>query len=252
MKASGARKALEETREKIRKLIYAGDDVVAVGDKKVKRRRHVRRWFDVFHSFYSSDGFFVVGGRDASTNELLIKKHTEKDDLVFHADIHGAPFFVVKNPERKEIPENTLKEAAEAAAAYSKAWRLGLGCCDVYYVRPEQVSKTAPSGEYLPKGGFMVYGRKEWFRGVCLQVAVGFVFEGDDVSVVGGPVSAVQSKTNFFVRIVPGDLKSGKLVEEVKKVVAATVGRDYSQRIMRLGVEDIQRLIPGGRGRVVK
>jgi len=86
---------------------------------------------------------------------------------------------VIKNPEKKDIPETTLRETAEAAASYSKAWKTGMGSCDVYYVTPDQVSKTAPSGEYLSKGGFTISGRKEYFRGVRLVIAVGFVVGGN-------------------------------------------------------------------------
>jgi len=47
-----------------------------------------KEWYEKFRWFISSDDFLILGGRDATSNEIVIKKHTEKNDLVFHR-----PFF---------------------------------------------------------------------------------------------------------------------------------------------------------------
>ena len=39
-----------------------------------------RKWFEKFRWFYSSEGFLCIGGRDATTNDILIKKHTGESD----------------------------------------------------------------------------------------------------------------------------------------------------------------------------
>ena len=248
-KLAGARKALDDTRKKIRDLEEKHEVSVGVSAPKARREKD-KKWFDKFHSFHSSDGFFVIGGKDATTNDILIKKHTEKDDIVFHADVHGAPFFVVKNPDRKEVPESTLRETGDAAAAYSKAWKLGVGSCDVYYVTPEQVSKTPPSGEYLGKGAFMINGKKEWLRGLRLQIAVGFV-KGAEESVTVGPASAVEARTRYLVKVTPGDMKSEELAKQIKNQALKKAGKEDAEWIKTVPLEEIQRLIPGGKGRVV-
>jgi len=124
-----------------------------------------------------------------------------------------------------------------------------MGSCDVYYVTPDQVSKTAPSGEYLSKGGFTISGRKEYFRGVRLVIAVGFVV-GETVDVVAGPVSAVESKTCYYAKVSPGDFKSEELAKAVRDAAAKKAGIADSERIRMVGVELIQKLIPCGRGQV--
>jgi len=43
---------------------------------KVDRKKH---WFEKFRWFYTSTGKLVVGGRDATTNEIVIKKHVDKN-----------------------------------------------------------------------------------------------------------------------------------------------------------------------------
>ena len=63
-----------------------------------------REWYEKFRWFTSSDGFLVVAGKDTVSNEVLIKKYAKQEDVVFHAEISGAPFTVVKT-EGKPSPK---------------------------------------------------------------------------------------------------------------------------------------------------
>src|SRR5205807_1034391 len=78
------------------------------------------------------------------------------------ADIHGAPSTVIKDGAR--APETTLREACEFALAYSKAWSAGLASGSAYWVLPEQVSKQAESGEFLPRGAFVIRGKRNYLH----------------------------------------------------------------------------------------
>ena len=247
-KLVGARRALLDTQKKIADLSLK-QETSSEGGPEIKKIKE-KRWFDAFHHFKSSDGFFVLGGKDATTNDILIKKHLEKNDTVFHAEIHGAPLFVIKNPEGKEIPEKTISETAEAAASYSKAWKLGMGSCDVYYVKPDQVSKTAPSGEYVSKGAFMIHGKKEWMRGTILRIAIGFRVE-ESIEVISGPVDAVAAETKHYVKVVPGDKKSQELASSIKAIAMKSAKKEDAERIKKVNLDEVQRLIPGGKGRIM-
>jgi len=229
-KIPGLEKAIEETKRKLENLGQDEEEAPRL------REKAERRWFEKFRWFMSSDGYLVIGGRDATTNEIIIKKHLEQNDLVFHADLQGAPFFIVKNEKGGEVPEPTRSQAASAAASYSKAWAAGAGSCDVYEVNPQQVSKSPPAGEYIPKGAFMVYGEKKWHKNVRLGVAVG-VAEG---GVIGGPVEAVAAQTKNYVRVEVGDVKQGELAKKVR----AELGD--------VGLDDVQRFIPPGGGVIKK
>src|SRR5206468_3466056 len=91
---------------------------------------------------------------DAKTNDSLVRKHLKEGDRYAHADVHGAPSVVVK--EGSKAGEATLREACELALVYSKAWPAGLSSGSAFWVLPEQVSKQAESGEFLPRGGSVV------------------------------------------------------------------------------------------------
>ena len=250
-KVDGAKKALDETRRRIDALLKERESEAETGQEPSKKKRRKRkRWYEKFRFFYSSDNFLVVGGKDATTNEILIKKHLEKNDLVFHADIQGAPFFIIKNPDGRDIPEATLEEAAEAAASYSKAWASGRGNCDVYYVKPEQISKETPPGEYMSKGAFMVYGRRVWLRNTPLRIGIGFKVD-DEVGVIGGPIRAVSRNADYVVKISVGDKKSKELANDIKNAVLKRAKKAHREEIKKTNLDDIQRWIPGGKGRLM-
>ncbi len=233
-KIQGAQKAIKEQKEKLERI---------KPKKEKPKEKKKQKWFEKFKWFISSDGILVIAGKDATSNEILIKKHTEPENLVFHADIPGAAFVVIKS---KDSPEQTKKEAAEFAAVNSKAWQNRFGVVDVYCVKPKQVSKKPPSGEYLPKGSFMIYGEKEWFKNIELKFAIGWKGE-----IISGPVEAVKNKTKNFVILKPGFKKSLELAKEIKKRLIKKAGKE-KETIQKIPLETIQKLIPSGKGEIAK
>jgi len=259
-KLKGARAALGGTREKLADVEARIVEVEAFGKIKpakvveelVERKIKRKEWFEKFRWFVSSDGFLVVAGKDAVSNEVLIKKYTEDNDVVFHADVFGAPFVVVKT-EGKKPSEQCLQEAGEFAAAFSRGWREGFASVDVFWVKPEQLSKEGPSGEYVPRGGFVVRGKRNWMRGVPLRLAAGVVLEENgEVKFVGGPVDAAKAKTNAYVVVVPGDLKGKTFLKRVLKMLAEKMPEEPREKVLKLSVEEIRAYITYNKGRILE
>lgn len=246
-KLRGAEKTLQETRDKIEKAKKEVKLTKETQRPLVKRRK--KQWFEKFRWFHSSNGFLVIGGRDATTNEILIKRHMEPQDVVFHAEILGAPFVLIKT-EGKTTPEQTINEAAQLAASYSRAWREMLSAVNVYWVNPDQVSKTPPSGQFLKKGSFMISGSKNFVRGVPLQVAIGVKIDNDEMMVIGGAVDAIANQTEVYVEVVPGDKKSSQLAKQIRHQLSRKVSEDLKRSITQIPIEEIQRFIPLGRGKM--
>ena len=249
-KIRGAEKALRETEARIRELRRQRDERVRERPEAPPRRRR-RAWYEKFRWFRSSDGFLVIGGRDATTNEVLIKRHMEPHDQVLHADIHGAPFVLIKTTG-KSPPETTVKEAAQLASSYSRAWREGLGAVDVYWVLPQQVSRSPPSGQYLRKGSFMISGTRNYVRNVPLRVAVGIKEEEEYLLVVGGPPEAVANQASVSVEITQGRKNSGELAKQIRGLLAERAPENLRRRILRIPLEEIQGFIPPGGGAVAQ
>ena len=71
-------------------------------------------------SFVSSDGFEILVGKKAKDNDFLTFRIAKSLDLWMHAADYPGSHVVVRNPNRKDIPQRTLLEAAQLAAFYSQ------------------------------------------------------------------------------------------------------------------------------------
>ncbi len=203
--------------------------VNTINKKDVMKERKKREWFEKFRWFTSSTGKLVIGGRDATSNEVVMKKNTEENELCFHADIVGAPFFVIKG----EADKQTIEETIHAAGIFSKAWTGGYGSVNVFYAPRTQFSKQAPSGEYISKGGFMVRGKREWGKAI-LKTYIGI----KDGIVICGPKSAIEPWADKMMGLEPGDLKPGEIIKK-------------ASRWLKIDADEIQRVIPSGKSKIL-
>ncbi|MFH1586414.1 MAG: NFACT RNA binding domain-containing protein [Candidatus Diapherotrites archaeon] len=235
-KLIGLEKALLSSEKRKSEL---EEKAARLGDAKAIMKRK-KNWFEKFHWCNSSDGFLIIGGRDAKSNEIVVKRHMEKDDLYFHAEIQGAPHVIVK-ADGKKVSEATKKEAAEFAAAFSKAWREKIPAIDVYSVSPEQVSKNAPSGEALGTGAFMIYGEREYFKKTALAFATGLIEEEGSFIVISGPESAVKKQTKHFLRLKQGPLEKGAAAKKIKQILERKIGGKNP-----VDLDEINSMLPNG------
>jgi predicted ribosome quality control (RQC) complex YloA/Tae2 family protein len=219
-KIPGIQKTIESSKIKL--------STVKLPEKKEKTIKK-KEWYDKFRWFMSSDDFLIVGGRDSTTNEIAVKKYMEKSDVVFHTELPGSPFVIIKNPENKDIPESTIVQAAEFCASFSKSWKSGRGTAEVYHVTPEQLSKEAPAGMAgLAKGMFMVYGKRNYID-ARLNIAI-CNFDG---KIMSGPIEAIKSHSEKFVEILPGTDKLSDVAKKAQKII----GGDLDEIIRALPSE---------------
>ncbi|KAI7132095.1 hypothetical protein KC352_g31092, partial [Hortaea werneckii] len=147
-------------------------------EKDVLRPVRKQMWFEKFVYFLSSDGYLVLAGRDAQQNEILYRRYLRKGDVYAHADLHGAASVVIKNhtntPEAP-IPPSTLAQAGNLAVCTSSAWD-SKAVMSAWWVNSDQVSKTAPTGEYLTTGGFMIKGKKNFLPPAQLLLGFAVLF----------------------------------------------------------------------------
>ncbi len=249
-KIKGALEQIEKTKAKLAALAMREAPVETIPKRRPVRIRR-KRWYEKFRWFISSEGFLVIGGRDAKTNEIIAKRYLEPNDLFLHAALHGAPYTVIKVPSEKP-GETTIREAAQFAVSYSRAWQDCFSSGDAYWVTPEQVSFSAPSGEYLPAGSVMIYGSKNYIRGVPVELAVGVLLEEEWAVPMGGPPTAVAAHTPYHVVVQPGDTKKGQLVREIVAVLRSIVPAEQATLIVEIPEEDIMRVLPTGSGRIVR
>ncbi|KAI1748653.1 fibronectin-binding protein A N-terminus-domain-containing protein [Xylaria castorea] len=161
-------------------LKSAGQKIEAELRKGLKQEKPVlqpirrQMWFEKFIWFLSTDGYLVLGGKDAQQNELLYRRYLKKGDIYVHADLHGAASVIIKNnPHTPDapIPPSTLSQAGSLSVCSSSAWD-SKASMSAWWVTADQVSKSAPTGEFLPTGSFMVRGKKNFLP--ASQLIMGF------------------------------------------------------------------------------
>jgi predicted ribosome quality control (RQC) complex YloA/Tae2 family protein len=257
-KSQGALFAVQDSKRKLAKIerelteaeelksLKPAEIIEALSKRKVEME--TREWYEKFRWFITSDGFLVVAGKDTVSNEVLVKKYTKQEDAVFHAEITGAPFVVVK-AEGKPISEQALREAGDFGVSYSRAWRENLGTADVYWVKVDQLSKSGPSGESVPHGAFFVVGKRNWMRNVPLRVAVGIIV-GEETSFVGGPVDAVKAKTKAYIIILPGDTMGKDLLKQILKSLMLKLSREQREKAGKTSIEQVRDFVPYTKGTI--
>lgn len=210
-----------------------------------------KKWFERFRWFFTSNKLLVIAGKDATTNDIIIKKYTDKNDIILHADIDGSPFTVIKEGI-KSAHKSDLIEAAIFTGAYSNAWRRGFSSIDIYWVKKEQVTKEAPSGEYLKKGAFMIYGKRNFIRGIRLELYIG-IYNLDDYPIIYiAPKSSVQANCNIIIgKLIPGNIERSKLahiiLEKFKKHLKITISKQDEEYLYY----DILEKLPPGKSQFI-
>ena len=236
-KIKGALIAIENTKRQLADMEAKKEKAMSnimIPQKRVKKNL---KWYEKLRWFVSSDGILVVCGRDAGTNEAVVKKYLEQNDIYLHADIHGAPSVVAKVPS-DSLNDNLLKELGEFSASFSSAWSKNFTSQDVYWVEQDQVSKTPVSGEFVPKGAFIIRGHRNYIRGCKLEISIGLVDYDGEKRIMAGPTDAMKHYTQKFVTIKPGYTKKEKIAKEI----LSRINEDDL-----LSLDDVVRVLPSGK-----
>ncbi|KFZ08551.1 hypothetical protein V502_09293 [Pseudogymnoascus sp. VKM F-4520 (FW-2644)] len=173
-------KALKSTSHKIQQDLKKG----LKQEKAILRPVRKHMWFEKFTWFISSDGYLVLGGRDAQQNEILYKRYLRKGDVYVHADLDGAASVFIRNHEARvdaPIPPSTLSQAGILAVSSSSAWESKAGM-PAWWANADQISKSALTGDYLKPGSFEVRGKKNFLPPAPLLLGFGVMFHVSDES----------------------------------------------------------------------
>jgi hypothetical protein len=93
----------------------------------------------------------------------------------------------------------------------------------------------------VPKGAFVIKGRRNYIRGVPLEIAVGII-DYDGPRIMSGPISALKKHAKKYVIIKPGYTKKEAIAKEILK-------RIDPDQIFTL--EDIIRALPPGKCSII-
>ncbi|MHA2501789.1 MAG: ribosome rescue protein RqcH [Candidatus Kariarchaeaceae archaeon] len=241
-KAKGAEIAILRTNDRISQADHEVASNLAKQRDKVVILKRRKNWYEKFHWAKTPNNTLIIGGFDAGSNEKLVKRYLDGDDIFLHANLQGASAVIIKNAGN--VSENTKRIAAQLAVSYSSGWKAKLPMSDAFAVESDQVSLTPPSGEYLPKGSFMIYGEKEFINGVPLEMCIGVVIERHWARVIAGPVSCME-EAHFYATVVPGAEQRGKVAKQILGKFRHFADDVEAQKIEALDMGEIAWYLPG-------
>ena len=228
----------EKKLEKFQNKTESEKDLIVVSEIRKKN------WYERYRWFFTSDGFLAIGGRDAASNSAVVRKHLAKDDKIFHGDIFGSPFFILKDAEN--TPDKSMNEVAHATVCFSRAWREGMYGVSAYWVNPEQVKKSAPSGEFLPKGSFTIEGQRNFIKSDTLRLAVGIIPLDDDYVLTCGPPDPIKKNSICYAIIEP---HGAEMVDTAKKI-RIEFSKLEEEITRKIPIDDFVRVLPPGKSQI--
>ena len=86
---------------------------------------------------------------------------------------------------------------------------------------PSQIKKGAPSGQYLPKGSFVIEGKRNFVKNIDLKLAIGLTRLGEfRYSIICGPNEAVPERSVVNAVLIPGAVDVVGLAKKIKSEFA--------------------------------
>ncbi len=234
-RAANAEAALKESEEEMakREADFTKKKTLAAGRAKPTKRF----WFESYKWFITSEGRLVLAGRDVKSNDAVVKKHMKEKDLYAHADIHGAPSIVVK--EGLQATPDEMREACWFALAHSKAWTAGSPEGGAFWTYPDQVSKTPDAGQFVPRGAFIIRGKRNWEYHIPLEMGIGEIDYQGSRKVMCAPTPVIEKACQRYVIIKPSKEKSPHLNGEIAKLFSVPE-------------EEISSIVPPGPASIVR
>lgn len=237
-------KLREKTDRELEKLYRKSD---TVKESIVFSEVRKKNWYERYRWFFTSDGTLAIGGRDASSNSAVIRKHLESTDRVFHADVFGSPFFILKL-DKKSPSLESLMEVAHATVCFSRAWRENMYGLSAFWVNPEQVKKGAPSGQFLSKGSFVIEGQRNYIKISSLKLAVGLLKQDGGFSVTCGPLSPIKKNCICYATIEPTGIEMADIAKKIKSKFLSL----KEDIVKPINVDDFVRVLPAGKSHIVE
>lgn len=212
-KLTRTKEELEKNKTKLKNLQTQTKQTEQTTKKEPQTQKTKKEWYEKYRWFISSEGFLCIGGKDATTNEIIIKKHTNPEETVFHTEIPGSPFFVIKNSDKKQPTKKTLEETATTTCSFSKAWKLGISTTEVYHIKAKQVTKKAKAGEYLKKGAFMITGKRNYITAET-KLATGLTKNN---KIMTADENAIKKHCKKYIKLIPGRKKTSEIAKKISK-----------------------------------
>ena len=113
--------------------------------------------YESYRWFFTSGDLLVVGGKNDSQNELVIKNFLKPNYIIMHSSLPGSPFCIIvgDTPDKKDIEETAI-----FCACFSQQWKSGKKLVDIDIFKGDQIYKK----KSMKTGTFGVKGNKKTIK----------------------------------------------------------------------------------------
>ena len=115
-----------------------------------------------------------------------------------------------------------------------------MGTIEVYWIKPEQVSKDSGLG----KGSFLISGKRNYLRAI-MRISIGV----RDGMVMAGIEESVKAICGHAITITPG---STRKVDLAKKIKLGLLKITNDESILHINFYEFERALPSGKGDILK
>lgn len=215
-KLCSEKKKLNEKLEKLLNHFETGITVSKKSETIEKKVIQTKKWYHKYHWWYTKNNFLVVGGKNASQNENLVKTYLKDSDYYFHIENSelGSGSFILFSKSKEDPTMVDFDETAEGVFSLSGYWNQSK-TGKVFYVHGSQVSKTPQTGEFVTKGSFIIRGKKNFIN--VQNTTMGYCLVNDN-ELMCAPFRIIhRTSPKYHVKITNG-VKKWKTKDFVKKI----------------------------------
>ncbi len=174
--------------------------------------------YQKYRWFYTSTGKLVIGGKNASQNETLLRKvkSENKDRLAMHTTEPGSPFTIILS-DIKDITDEDTNECAIFTGAFSRAWRSKKKKVSIDIFNLSQLHKSS-----LMKEG--TWGVKGEIKRVLVELELVLTRQEGKLRAVPRPT--VKSKKDILLKIIPGKLDKAIIIPKLQVALSDSINQE--------------------------
>jgi hypothetical protein len=123
-------------------------------------------------------------------------------------------------------------------------------------VTPAQVKRGAPTGQFLPKGSFVIEGKRNYVKGLEIQLAIGIIRQKEDFFLCCGPLQAIKTRSLIYAGLLPGGHDPINAAKNVRNEFVSVLAEKTKQIelsllqfVKNMSLDDYVRALPTGQSR---
>lgn len=170
-------------------------------------KNNINKDYAKYKWFFTSSEKLVIGGKNASQNDQLLKKIKSLggEYIIMHTSQPGSPFSVILS-DIKSISSTDIGECAIFTACFSQSWKSGKRKARVDIFNSSQINKSSS----MKVGTWGVKGKVK-----KMEVNLELVLTVQKGILRSVPEKTIKNKGKILLKILPGNKNKEELLSEI-------------------------------------